>query len=85
VLLVDDIRVFRSGRWCHVVSDLGGDAGRQELRDFITRLGITRKPHHPLARFPHYDLHPNERLAAIRLGAQPVSSRDIVQRLQGKY
>lgn len=59
--------------WSHMISD----ASLAELHDFATRLGS------PARAFDrdHYDV-PEERYSdAVRLGAVPVSTRDLVHRL----
>jgi len=62
--------------WSHMVSDLSVD----ELHDFAHRLGLKRSWFQPRKHLPHYDITANKREQAIRLGAVPVSSRDLVQR-----
>jgi len=74
-ILVDDaVWPWRGRRWAHLVSD--ADLG--ELHDFATRLGVDPR----LFEGDHYDVPTEVREAAVALGAQPVSSRELVRRLR---
>ena len=74
-ILVDDaVWPFRGRRFAHLVSDTSYD----ELHDFAGRLGLPGRAFHR----DHYDVTAELREAAIELGAQPVTSREIVRRLQ---
>jgi hypothetical protein len=61
-------------RWCHLISD----ASLRELHAFAARLAVPERAFEG----DHYDL-PEERYAqAVRAGAIPVSSRELLRRLQ---
>ena len=79
-VLVDELRSYpHTGLplrlWCHMAAD----DGFEELHAFAARLGIDR------ARFQgdHYDLPPWLRASAIALGAQEVSTRELIARMTG--
>jgi Protein of unknown function (DUF4031) len=79
-VLVDPLREYpHTGlpvkRWCHMAVD--GAFG--ELHSFAERLGIPRR------RFQgdHYDLPPHLRTRAVKLGAEEVSTRELLQRMAG--
>jgi 2-hydroxychromene-2-carboxylate isomerase len=61
-------------RWAHLVSDVS----YEELHRFAERLGIPRR----VFQGDHYDIPTELRLRAIRLGAHPVGSRELVVRLR---
>jgi hypothetical protein len=76
VVLVDECRWWHRGRlWCHLVSDESLD----ELHDFADTLGMPRRAF----QGDHYDLHEDLREAAVELGAEEVTSRELVARLRG--
>lgn len=58
--------------WCHMTSD----TSEFELHDFALRLGLRRSWFDK----DHYDLTPNKRVQAIRMGAQAVTVIELVQR-----
>src|ERR687888_1919482 len=79
-LLVDELREYPHTRlpfrqWCHLVSD----TSFEELHAFAARLGIPRH------RFQgdHYDLPPRLRATALALGAEEVSTRELLLRMAG--
>src|SRR3954451_14158230 len=79
-VLVDELREYPHTRlpfrhWCHLVSH----ADFSELHAFAARLGIPRR------RFQgdHYDLPPHLRTRAVELGAQEVSTRELLERMAG--
>jgi len=74
VLVDEAIWPFRDRRWAHLVSDESFD----ELHAFAERLGLPPRAFHR----DHYDVPAELRDEAIALGAQPVSSREVVRRLQ---
>jgi hypothetical protein len=63
VILVDDIRRYRSGWWCHMVSDRSVD----ELHAFASEIGL-RRGWFQGGRLPHYDLRPSGRRLAVCRG-----------------
>jgi hypothetical protein len=74
-ILVDTpIWPFRGRLWCHLVSDASYD----ELHLLAEELGIPRRGF----QGDHYDLPEEMRDAAIALGAQPVSGRELITRLR---
>ncbi len=75
MILVDEARwPWRGRRWAHLVSDVSYD----ELHRFAARLGLPRR----IFQGDHYDLPTELRERAIRLGALPRESRDLVVRLR---
>jgi hypothetical protein len=74
-LLVDPaIWPFRDRLWCHLVSDSSYD----ELHVVAEALGIPRRGF----QGDHYDLPADLREAAIALGAEPVTGRELITRLR---
>jgi hypothetical protein len=74
-ILVDTpIWPFRDRLWCHLVSDTSYD----ELHVVAEQLGIPRRGF----QGDHYDLPAEMRDAAIALGAQPVTGRELITRLR---
>lgn len=61
--------------WCHMATD--GDA--EELHLLAERIGL-RRAWYQVGSTPHYDLIPSKRALAIRAGAVPVTSRELVRR-----
>ena len=85
VILVDELKDYPGGPhwntlWCHMASDNLTEEGLEELHQMAVRIGLKRAwfQNHP--RHPHYDLSPLGRSLAIRAGAVPVSSRELVKR-----
>ena len=75
MILVDPaVWPWRGRRWAHLVSDQSYD----ELHAFAERLGIPRRAF----QGDHYDIPAELREEALTLGAAPVSSRELVKRLQ---
>ena len=64
---------WRGRRWSHLASDTGYD----ELHDFARRLGLERA----WFQGDHYDVPEQLYQTAVDLGATPLDSRDLVQRL----
>jgi hypothetical protein len=74
-ILVDaPIWPFRGRLWCHLVSDTSYD----ELHALAASLGIPQRAF----QGDHYDLPEDLRDAAIALGAEPVSGRELITRLR---
>jgi hypothetical protein len=76
VILVDRLREYPSGYWCHMVSD----SSLVELHGFAQRLGLRREQFQEHGRLPHYDLRPVMREKALSLGAEAVSSKELFRR-----
>ncbi len=75
-LLIDPPNAAGHGRlWSHLVSD----ASFEELHDFARTLGI---PERGFDR-DHYDVPAEWYDQVVALGAEPVSSRELVARLVG--
>jgi hypothetical protein len=75
VILVDEARwPWRGRRWAHLVSDSSYD----ELHEFAGRLMVPRRAF----QGDHYDIPTEMRTEAVRLGARPVSSRELLVRLR---
>jgi hypothetical protein len=79
-ILVDELRAYPHTRlpfrhWCHLASDHSFD----ELHAFAAQIGIPRH------RFQgdHYDLPPWLRARAVALGAQEVSTGELLMRMAG--
>ena len=82
MILVDPLREHKTPlrwkRWCHMVSDVSAD----ELHAFAARLRLRREwsQERPQASAHHYDLLATRRALAVQLGAQEVTSRELVIR-----
>jgi hypothetical protein len=74
VLVDPAIWPFRDRLWCHLVSDSSYD----ELHVVAEALGIPRRGF----QGDHYDLPADLREAAIALGAEPVTGRELISRLR---
>jgi hypothetical protein len=75
VILVDEALWPRRDRlFAHLVSD----TSYEELHEFAARLGLPRRAFHG----DHYDVPLEYRERAIRLGASPVDSRELLTRLR---
>lgn len=96
---VDDIGIPArvgglSGRWSHLIADT-----QDELHEFAARLGLKRSwyqdptitgkpkatPGTRAAETWHYDVTASKRLQAIKLGATPVSWRDLPGIIDARY
>jgi len=73
VLVDPAVWPWRDRRWAHLVSDESYD----ELHAFAERLGLERR----WFQGDHYDVPTDHRERAIALGAEAVSSRELVRRL----
>lgn len=65
---------FRGKMYCHMATD----RDIEELHRFANRLGMKFSwfQNHP--QHPHYDLSPNKRELAIRLGAIEISTLELI-------
>lgn len=70
-------------RWCHLWCDPGNE---ETLHALASRIGMERKWFQDRKGFPHYDLLPDMRSAALREGAVERRLRDWVKerRLSGE-
>jgi hypothetical protein len=74
-ILVDEaVWPWRGRMWCHLVSD----TSLEELHAFARMLGVPERGFGG----DHYDIPTEVRQVAISQGAQPVSSREVVQALR---
>ena len=84
MVYVDEMRPVRRNRnWpydkaCHMVSD-----SLTELHAFARRLSLKRCWYQGNA-LPHYDLTPNKRIQALRLGAIEITDKQLVEMIS-KY
>lgn len=70
-ILVDDaVWPWRDRMWCHLISD----TSLEELHDFARRIGVPERGFGG----DHYDIPAEIRKVAIREGARPVTSREVV-------
>src|SRR5215217_2594580 len=76
MILVDSLRRYPSGYWCHMVTD----SSLEELHGFASRLGCLRERFQEHARLPQYDLRPEMRERALALGAEAVGSKELFSR-----
>jgi predicted kinase len=79
-ILVDELREYPDvalpfTSWCHMATD--GDFA--ELHAFAARLGLRRA----WFQRDHYDLPPHGRAAAVALGAEEVSTDELLRRMAG--
>ena len=76
VLIDSPVWPWRGRRWSHLVSDTGYD----ELHAFVAEhLGMPRRAF----QGDHYDVPEELYDAAVAGGAEPVGSRELLQRLMG--
>ena len=69
-----DRQTLRNGtEWCHLYTD---SKDLSELHDIASKIGMRRKWFQDRPGFPHYDLTPRRRPAAIKAGAVVLSLRD---------
>jgi predicted kinase len=79
-ILVDELREYPDvalpfTSWCHMATD--GEL--EELHAFAARLGLRRG----WFQHDHYDLPPHGRAAAVALGAEEVSTGELLSRMAG--
>jgi Protein of unknown function (DUF4031) len=70
----------RNWRW-NQSSHLFADT-LDELHSFAARIGLKRQWFQDKQDFPHYDLNPSRRVAAVRAGVIEVSTRRAVEHMQ---
>lgn len=72
---VDEIRTYRTGRWCHMTADT-----EPELHVMAARIGLKRAWFQDTS-IPHYDLRPSKRELAVQHGAREETWRESGQRI----
>jgi len=74
-----DPPVFPYGRMkmCHMIADT-----EQELHEMADAIGVNRKWYQRKASFPHYDICKSKRAIAVELGAQEVTSKELVLKIR---
>ena len=70
--------------WAHLVSDLRGESGRQELRAFLKNIGVRRPLHRSNTYAEHCDIRSKEISRAREAGASLISRRELAQLLRSK-
>ena len=70
--------------WAHLVSDLRGESGRQELRAFLKTIGVRRPLHRSYTYAEHCDIRGTEISRAHNAGAQLLSWRGLARLLKNK-
>jgi hypothetical protein len=63
-----------SDTWCHLWSD-----DVEELHEFAKKIGMKRSWFQNKPTFPHYDLVPRRRAAAVKLGAKQCSLKEFLK------
>lgn len=81
---VDELFQAKGYWWCHLVCDDFSPAGLEILHAFALRVGVSPRAFHDPSGHPrpHYDLKPEYREIALRLGAEPLTRRGLVDFLQ---
>lgn len=75
-IYVDPLRTYRSGRFCHMMTDGSLD----ELHVMAKKIGAKREWFQEHKLHPHYDLMARKRQLALANGAIGVSSTEMVMR-----
>jgi hypothetical protein len=74
----------RSDGWAHLFSDLPGDAGSRELREFAEKLGLIRRRIHASHTYAeHYDIRGGE-IHLVKAAGIPVVERRELGRILKK-
>lgn len=75
---VDRLQRHGARFWCHLIAD-----SLTELHDIAQRAGMRREwfQDSPPASFPHYDMQPSRRAAALALGAVELDRTAFVMKL----
>jgi len=71
------IHQWRNKKWCHLIAD---DLG--ELHQFAAKLGLKREWFQEHSLQPHYDITISKREQAIKLGAIPIETRQMAERIE---
>lgn len=80
IIIDEAIWTFRGNLYCHMISDVPGQPGLDELHEFAARIGLKRSWFQDKPRWPHYDVIDKKRKQAIALGAEEVTGMELVQR-----
>jgi hypothetical protein len=81
MILVDEVRHYPDCRWKHKYwSHMVTDTDFEELHAMARALGLKKE----WFQGDHYDVTPKYREKAIKLGAVPTTSRDLVKRRKRK-
>lgn len=59
---------------CHMIADT-----EEELHKMAEKIGIERRWYQSKSSVPHYDVSKGKRILAIALGAQEVTSKELVK------
>ena len=70
--------------WAHLLSDLNGEEGREELVSFGKRIGLRRGIHRKGSYAEHYDIRNPEIGLAKAAGARIVTRRELGSLLREK-
>lgn len=73
MIYVDEPQRTNRG-WCHMFS-----VNEDTLHIMAYKIGLKRSWFQDKPSFPHYDLSPTKRRAAIQLGAKPVTNYEMVE------
>ena len=68
------IHRWRSKLWCHLIAD-----DLKELHEFAAKLGLKREWFQNHRIQPHYDITESKRAIAVRMGANEITTKDMVQ------
>lgn len=74
----------RFGPSSHLMSTLAGAEGARELREFVERVGIPGRPHHPGTWREHYDIVGAWIDIAQGAGAIPIERVELVRVLRAR-
>ncbi len=78
MIYVDNpIHPWKNKLWCHLVAD-----DIQELHDFAQNIGLKREWFQNHRIQPHYDITASKRELAIRLGAIPIETKQMAERVE---
>ena len=79
-------RYGKKRRWSHMISDKPGDAGGVELKEFALKIGLRSEWLQDAGTDrEHFDVYSRPIMQrALREGARPVGSRDIVRAIRAK-
>jgi len=73
---IKDSQTRRNGEyWCHLFADTV-----EELHELAQHIGLRREWFQDRKDFPHYDIVPNKRRQAIKLGAVQTTTREWILR-----